>query len=416
MTKIFFELRLALNKLWINRRRMPGKTMYFSLIFSAIFTNLLFLAGSDSQMLGAIRSIKGDASCQARTSGGKIAKIADVAADIRNRYSGRLEDLQAMFITQVQLEGERAMAGALCHGTDASFYNHLEKSVSWRKGAAPQEYMSLGIGLGGIFLEASVADAVFAVPGDMITVKYSQPESGRANSVQLQVKGVFVGSGLLFKGQAFIDIRDMRELILERNAVSELRLYFENPDQDAMRTVLRGINADWGETVSMESFTLDPLGGVFGLYKYYNILLLFVLWSLTIIFFVIMNYSNQNVFFMEYRRRRAETATFMTYGMTPGSLRAIVAWEALFQTAAAIALGAALTCAIVALAGRLEVRSLDYADLITAIGGTHITFAFSAKLMLPAVCAMAFIMVYSALKGANRYLKREIREILGTTD
>jgi len=416
MNRIIFELRLALKKLWINRRRTLGRSVFFGLVFALIFTNLLFLAGSDSQMLRAIRSIKGDASCQARTDGGETADISTAALNIRTRHKGQLSDMQAMFVTQVLLESERAMAGALCHGTDASFYSYLAKVVSWREGVLPPGQNPSAAGYGGIYLEASVADSVFARTGDMITVKYSQEQSGRANSIQLQVQGVFVGSGLLFKGQAFIDLRDMQQLILEENAINELRLYFGSPDQDAMRTVLRSVNSDWGETVSIESFTLDPSGGVFGVYKYYNILLGFVLWSLTLIFFVIMNYSNQNVFFMEYRRRRAETATFLTYGMSPGSLRVVVAWEALLQTATALALSSALTWGITALAGRFEVRSLDYADLITAIGGTHINFAFDPAFIFPAALAMTLIMLWSALKGANRYLNREIREILGTTE
>jgi ABC-type lipoprotein release transport system permease subunit len=410
METILFELRLAMAKLWINRRRSLGKISFFALLFAVVFTGLLFLAGSDQQMMRSIQLLRGEASCFASSTGDDIPDISAMADAIALEHQGALRDVQRSFIAGVELNSDRSMAMATATGVQDSFLPYLNQAVAW------QENSLADFSQDGALIEASLAEALFVKPGDYLTIKWSFAKTGRANTSYIPINGVFVGSGLLLGKQVFINLSAMQDLIMESTAVNQLRLYFATQDGDAIRSTLRAINRKYYDIVSIDSVLLDPYGGVFGVYKNYNLLIQFVLWALTLIFFVIIYYSNQNVFFMEYRRRRSELATFLTYGMSPGRMKRIVVWEALLQTLTGVLASSLLTLAIVTLLGQFEVNTVEYADLITAIGGPRLLFSFNFNLMAFSGSLLLAIMVLAALKGAGHYLKREIREILGTSD
>jgi ABC-type lipoprotein release transport system permease subunit len=410
MDTILFEIRLALAKLWINRRRSLAKSLFFALLFSVIFTALLFLAGSDQQMIRSIQLVQGEASCFASASGDAIPDISVMAEDIAREHQGTLRDVQGAFIAGVGLNSDKAMVMATASGVEESFLPYLNQAVAWQ-GSSVASFSQ-----DGVLLEASLAEALFVKPGDYLTIQWHFATTGRTNTIYVPINGVFVGSGLLFGKQLFVGLPVMQSLIMENSAINQLRLYFSTQDEEAIRTTLRAINAKYYDLVSIESVLLDPYGGIFGVYKNYNLLIQFVLWALTIIFFVIIYYSNQNVFFMEYRRRRAELATFLTYGTSPGRMKRIVVWEALVQTLAGVLLSSVLTTALVSLLGQFQINNLAYADLITAIGGPRLLFSFNVQVMSLAGVGLVLLMVLAALKGAGRYLKREIREIIGSSD
>jgi ABC-type lipoprotein release transport system permease subunit len=404
-----FGLRLALGKLAMQGGRSLGKVVFFATVFAVILSCLLFMAGSDQQMLRSIREIKGDATIDARPARGEQASLDAMASAIVAGQGAALADSQLLWQGGVQLNTDRAVRTVRCIGAGEGYLAHLSKTVVWR-GPAPAGLQ------GGLVLEAGVADALFVKAGDIVTVKWLNSDTGRANSLQLPVTGILIGSGLLFAGQAFTGLSDMRQLVMDDTASNGLRLWYQISDAGAIRERLRDISGRYGDAVSIDSVTVDPTGGLFGVYKYYNLLLIFLLWSLVVIFFVIMNYSNRNVFFIEYRRRRNELATFLTYGLSPAMLRLVVAWEALVLTAASLAAGCLLTLALTGLASQFEINSVEYADLITAIGGTRPAFALSLGPIAGALAATVLIMVGSAISGANHYLRQEISQIIGNPD
>jgi ABC-type lipoprotein release transport system permease subunit len=402
-----FWIVLALKRLAQNARRTLFKTLFFSLLFAAVLCLLLFLGGTDAQMKSAMRVVLGDAGLSARNA---MDDIAPMAQDIRNRYGDALAGTQEFLAAGTTLIADRAVAACLSYGAQADFADVLARAAAW-KGKAPA-----ALEPGGIYLEATVARSIACVAGDFLTVQWSDAESGRMNTERLEVRGVFVGSGLLFSGTAYLNLDDMQRLLMDPGRINQFRLSFKERDEDSMRRILREINAAYYDLAEISSITLDPTGGRFGVYKYYNLLVAFVAWSLIAVFFVIMGFSNQNIYLAEYRGRRQELVAFMAFGMESGEIRKAVIWEALIQFALGLAGASALSLIATLVAGTFRISDVRYADIITAMGGPRIAFAPEARLIIPAVLLMALIMTASALKGANNYLNREIRDIAGTTE
>ncbi len=402
-----FYVNLAAKKLYLNSKRSLFKVLFFSILFALIFSLLLFLSGTSAQMKGSMRTMLGDARLSARQG---VRDISTVAKDLRERYADRFDDIQESYSAPVRIFSEGGLAASLCSGVQTDFSAYINDSVAWQ-GKAPE-----GFEEGWVYLEASVAANLSCVYGDTLTLQWSDAESGRMNTLQARLGGVFIGSGLIFSGASYVNLRDMRAWIMEDEAVNQLSLYFKSHDEDSMRALLTEINRAQRDRLEINSVSLDPSGGAFGIYKYYNLLVAFLLWMLVIVFFVILHFSNQNMFFTEYRGRKAELVTFLSYGMKVTELRKIVMWEAAFLFFFSL-LGASILSALICLgAGALKVKDLRYADLITAIGGPRLAFALDARFMLITFGLMFFIMLSSAMSGANRYLGREIRAISGSAD
>lgn len=402
-----FCMRLALKKLALNGRKTIFKVAFFGAIQAVVLLLVLFLGGADAQMRSSLRTMLGDAELIARD---QKAGIPAAFADVKSRFGAALADIQESYSAQATVAGEGGFESVECVGVREDFARYLNASVAWLDRPVP------GIEPGCLYLDAETAEGFSCRSGDYVTVQWSDPEGGRMNTAMLEVRGVFVGSSLLFSGKAFMEIGGMRSLVMEEGAVNRVGLYFASRDRDSMRMTLVAINEKHHDAASIGSAALDPEGSVFGVYKYYNAIAALALWAMAAIFLLVSWFSNQNMFFAEYRGRREELATFLAYGMGVGGMRAIAAWEAVFQFLLSLAAAIAASAGVAAIASGFAVKDLAYADLIAAIGGPKLAFAVEPGTMAVVIAVMAASTVVSALAGANRYLRMEVRGITASAD
>ena len=132
MTKLVFEIRLAIAKLIVNRRSTLGKSLFFGLLFAVIFSSLMFIAGSDQQMMKSIQAVMGDADCTAIGSSDRVENIGSIADEIASKYMTLFSDVQTMYVTDIEVDTDRAMGVSLCTGAEDSYFKRLKKIVSWR--------------------------------------------------------------------------------------------------------------------------------------------------------------------------------------------------------------------------------------------------------------------------------------------
>jgi ABC-type lipoprotein release transport system permease subunit len=414
MRDMRLALRLTWRKLVINRRRNLTIICFFAALASIVMTITCFMAGSDAQMKRSLRQVMGDASLSARSDEDELSDLQLEAKDVFSEGDSVL----GFYRAGVQLTSASMIADSVCLGAEAAFFPHFGQSVAWQEISPPasesgpraSQGLSIALDPGSVFLEASLAAALGTRTGERVSVRYRR-ESGRVNSAEFAVAGVFIGSSLLFKGYCLMSLEDMDGLILEPGSVNEIRVYRAGTDAAELKAKLRQLNETWYDRVLIQSATLDPEGSVFGIYKYYNLVIGLVLWMLVLIFLVVLHFSNKNVFHMEYRRRRIEISTFLAYGMTRGRVRILVLTEAFFLGLGSLVLAGLFSLATCLAASRFAVTSLSQADLITAMGGPRLTFAVPPGLLVVLSLVMFSIMIASALSGANRYLGLEVREI-----
>ncbi len=402
-------MKMAFKKLQNNRQKTTMKVLFLGSLYALIFTLTMFLAGSDMQMSSIYKKFSGDVQFLDKNEEISIKKVLGF---IEDNYSSSLDMVIPGITMDTEVSSSSSYMESNCIGVTEDFNHYVEGSVGWiTQGLYPLE-------AGYVSIEAQLAKSLNVVQGDIITIKYTGTEEFEMiNTVDVEVDGIYIGSKLIYENTLLLSLEDMVYLTMEQNYLNRIRLYFnDSVDHMQMREITSAIKKKFSKIVRVESATLDPTGGIMGIFKYYKMLLTFILGLIIIIFIIILNFSNQNIFFMEFRGRKAELSTLLTYGIKPVELKLMLFFESLYLFISSMLFSVFLSSVFINIFKKFEVNSLEMGDIITAIGGPKLLFIFDGNSLLLIGLMLFLITIYSAQKGAGGYIKMEIREIVSTSN
>lgn len=402
-------MKMAFKKLQNNRKKTMIKVLFLGSLYAIIFTLAMFLAGSEEQMSLIYRKFSGDVKFTDKNEDTSIKEVLDF---IDSNFDSKLEVVIPGITMTTEVSSSSSYIDTRCIGVTKDFYKYVNNSVGW---------ISKGLNIlepGYVSIEAQLAKSLNVKKGDILTIKYSGTEEYEMiNTVDVEIDGIYIGSKLIYENSLLLSLEDMVYLTMDDNYLNTIRLYFKNDiDLEQMREITSIIKKSFSKIISVESATLDPTGGVMGIFKYYKMLLTFILGLIIIIFIIILNFSNQNIFFMEFRGRKAELSTLLTYGIKRGELKIILFFESLYLFVFSIIYSVLLSFGIVNILKSFEVNSLGMGDIITAIGGPQLIFILNTNNIVFIMVLLLIITIYSAQKGANSYIKMEVREIITTSN
>lgn len=397
-----FFLKWAYKNLVANKPRTIGMIIFLAVVITIMMVNLLFLEGTNTQMKASFRNNKGDLYLWAPD------KNVSNVYDYLQKYRPKLENRIRFFSKSGQLIGTSGYAEGWVMGTEKPFLKYLNRNVSWREEA------HANLREGTTIVEAGLAEKLNVKRGDAITIKV-KTERGMINTLRVVIDGIFIGSNLIYRDVLFINLKDQNIswLTEDNHNCNELKLYFNT---DVTNDELAEIQQELAQTFPTLSFFSPKLhpeaDQVFMTFTYYRYVLLFLFTLLNIVFIVILYFTIQNLFFMSFRERRQELATLLTYGMKSARIKLVVVWEAVMIFIASLALSIPFTLIITAILHSFRISDPSLAELIAAIGGPRLFFTINWEVILATLSFILIVILFSAYKGANTYLKLEIREIL----
>jgi ABC-type lipoprotein release transport system permease subunit len=407
---LMFNLKWAFKNLVANKRRSLGITGFIAAILIIMIINLLFIDGANTQMRAALRNNKGD-----------LYFWSDQNMDLASRYLERHYhdkiEHKIKFLCPYDGTPNAPVYGRIYSsseyaegwivGTEPAYLKYLDLNVSW-----PVKYRA-NLAEGTAVLEDGLAQKLNVKRGDYISFKVKN-EKGMINTLQVMVDGIFVGSNLIFGDIVYINLKDQNLLWLTGKDAdyNEMRLYFRPgvTDQD-LKTIQGHIMRNYYDLYITSPRIFPFRESAFIIFKYFRYLLIFLFSLLDVVFVIILYFAIQNIFFMAFRRRRAELATLLTYGMKPFRIQLISLWEANLLFAGAFILAIPFSILITQLVHKFQITDSNLAVLITVIGGPRINFSINWIIIPALIIVLWAITLISAYKGAHSYLTMEIREI-----
>lgn len=399
-------IKMAFKKLINNKRKTVNKVLFFGTIFSIVFSLNMFLHGTQKQMNSANKNSNGDVKFLNKK---EKDSLIDTYNYVKDKYGDELEGILPGLTLEADINSSSSYVKGKCIGATEDFYNYISDGLGWIQES--KNPLKAGYAI----LEASLAQTLNVNNGDYITLRYVEDESGAINTADIEVDGIFTGNKLIYENTIITNIEDLRLLKMEDGAINRLRLYFTNTNEERMRSVAGNIKKENFRSVKVESATLDPEGGIMGIFSYYKMLIGFILSMIIFIFIIILNFSNQNIFFMEFRSRKAEISTLLTYGIKIREIRLIVLFETLFVFLFSLVISLLLVNGIIGALSFIEMNTMSLSDIITVIGGPKLIFSFNSRDISLLTGILLAIFIYSGQKGAGNYLKMEIKEIITTS-
>lgn len=399
-----FWLKWAYKNLVINKKRTAGLLIFISSILIIFIVDLMFIEGTSSQMKESIRNNRGDLNSFAR---GLNHSVSPVYKYLNQKYKKLIEDNIKIYDKNVQLIGTINYSNGRVIGTESKYLKYLARNVSW------EENLKQNLNQGTTIVESNLAKRLNLKRGDYLTVQI-RTEVGMINTLSVVVDGIFIGSNLLYKDIIFINLEDMNQLFLEKDHFNEVRTYFKPGVTDAEITnVLKDLTKKFFTLAVIESLRLDPTKeSVFYTFGYYRYFTVFIFYMLNTVFIFVLYFAVQNIFFMNFRKRRQEISTLLTFGLKPSRLKSIVLWEASIIFAVSFLIAVILSQGIINILRNFSINDPSISDIIVALGGPRLCFANNHQSVLILLGITFLVVIYSSYKSLNSYLKMEIHEII----
>jgi len=400
-----FWIKWAFNNLIVNKKRTIGIITLIGVVLIIVIVDLMFLEGAKQQMVESIQNNRGDIDVKCR---GENANLLPLLGELaQQKKQGLVETEIKIFKKQAQLIGNQEYSDGTVVGTEPVYFKYLNRNVSWL--AKPDYALKEGTAI----IEATLADKLNLNKGDNLTIQI-HTDAGVVNTLQVIVDGIFIGSNIIYGNTLYINIKDQNQLYLQENYLNELRVYYrKNITDDKLITIMNELSHQFYKTALFESSRLDLMSDyVFQIFFYYRYLLIFLFFLLNTVFVIILYFAIQNLFFMMFRERRQEISTLLTYGMKSARIKLMVFWESIFIFLASFGFAAVLTTVVILMLRTVTITNPNIADLIIALGGPRLNFAMNFKVVLGMVGFLFVTTLYASYRGANAYLKMEIREII----
>jgi len=398
---MLFHVRWALKNLLSNSKRTAQKTAFIVLALSIVMLCITLLDGSTWQMRESMYYSIGDLQADAR---GKKEKLGEVYKDMEKLFAGE-GDLFREYRKTGKLLGSAGYASATLRGVEPGYIPYFSRTVGWN---APLEKK---LERGSIILEAGLAAKADADKGETVSIRI-QAEDGFVNANQFEVAGIYMGNPWLHKKKVLLHIDDVRELFINKDAVTTITGFFSGEKKAAeLRSLVSPLSVEHSKSALFSTREDMENRTELMIFGYYRVFLIFIISTIILTFMIIMYFSIQNIYYVEYRNRRRELATLMTFGMKPGTLMGVVFFETLFMFLASGVLSFLIVFAVGEALSLFQITDLSYRQAVALLGGNSIVFHY-VPLHLTILSVIVFLItVRSTLRGAGEYVKMHIREI-----
>lgn len=404
---MFWIFKWALKNLYLNIGR---STRVFLLIFfflSIILCNLTLLEGANRQMLDSIRNNQGDFYALSKN---PVINLEEAHGLILSEIEGYLDGSVQIFTNFGNVVSSQSYGECTLNGVSGSFLEYLDKNVSWL------EPPSGPLQDGKCFLDFNQANSLGLKKNDFLTVQINT-QNGMINTVSLQVDGIFLGSNLLYNNVLYLSLTDMQNLFLLPGFFNQVKYYLNERKSELN---LSALQSSLKKRLYFSSSLVFPILNphddlVFSVFVYYRLFLSIVFILMNIVFLIILFFSIQNIYYMDFRARRAEISTLLTYGMKPITLYSIVFFESLIIFVLSYLISALAVFTLTGILGGIYITDPNIADLIIALGGPRLTFRATAGTILAITLIVSILSISSTVFGVRRFLKLQIREIISIT-
>lgn len=399
---MLFHIRWAVKNLLSDKKRTAKKMAFMVLAVSMILACIALLNGSSRQMRESLYYSLGDIRAEART---KKGNIVEVRKDMQELFKGRGVLFQE-YHQNGQLIGPAGYASARIRGVEPAYMSYFSRTIGWNE-ALKGEFKR-----GSILLEAGLAAKVQAHKGDSVSIRI-RAEEGFVNANQFKVAGIYMGNPWLYKNTVLLRIEDVRELFSKDDAVNTLTGFFFNKKQSGeLRTLVSPLDIKYSRIALFSTRTDMENSNVVMVFGYYRAFMIFILSIVILTFIIILYFSIQNIYFVEYRTRRKELATLLTFGMKPGSLMVVVFFETLLVFLVSLLFSFIILFALGGALSLFKITDISYQQAVVLLGGNSIVLSY-VPLNLAVFSVLIFLItVRSSLRGAKSYLKMHIREII----
>lgn len=400
-----FWIKWAGKNLLMNKKRTAGKILFISLVLLIAGMGLMFLEGTNRQLKTYLRHSMGDLVATGR---GVKTNLLPVYEYLKQEHAGLIEESIRTYRAPAEFLGNTGYARGSLNGVEPAYFFYLDSCVSWPE--KPVERLAEGTALVEYFLAAKLN----LRRGDSLFIRI-RTEEGMYNTLQVRVAGVFLGAGLLFAGEVFINISDMERLFMTgEKYAGEIKAYFKEGVPEAeMIALQQDLVKRFSALALFKGIHLNPSAVmIYQEFQYYRMILVFLLAVVIFVFFFILYFAVQNSFFLSYRARRREISTLLAYGMTPFAVKRIAFWEGLILFSCALVLAGVLATGLVFALQEITLVNPQMADLIGIIGGPRLRFAVPGLPLAVAIGLLLAISLYAVHKGVGTYLRMEVREIL----
>lgn len=293
-------------------------------------------------------------------------------------------------------------------GVEPEYVPYFAHTIGWNK--VPDGDLKLGE----IYLEAALAMSLNVQKGDSVSVRI-QSDDGFINANQFTVAGIFMGNPWLYVNVALLHIDDMRELMLDDLIVSDFIGFFNTSPSDSEITSAQSVLTKKHSMLAKFSSRSDMDDNyIMEIFGYYRIFLVFILSMVIMTFIIILYFSLLNIYFIEFRSRRNELSTMLTFGMKPFTLLAVVVWETILAMSVSVVVSFGVLWLVKMGLGFFVIDDLANQQIVALLGGNRIMLGFEPFSILIAIGSTVLLTVQSSLKGAKTYLKMHIREILSS--
>lgn len=402
---MFFHIRWAIKNLLVNRKRSLKKLGFMTMAITMVLFCFALLDGSSKQMKENLYYSFGDLSAKSHR---ETIDIAPVLPDMQAIISGK-GSIFSEYTHSGNFVGSGGYAYGDLRGVEPGYLSYFNRTIGWNE--APDGELKLGE----MYLEAAMAMKLQLKKGDSVSVRI-ESEDGFINANQYTVAGIFMGNPWLYENLALFHIDDMRELMLDDTITSDIITYYDESPSDSELTSLKG-SLSKKYSLLAQFFTRRDMESnfVMQIFGYYRIFLVFILSMIIITFVIILYFSLQNIYYIEFRSRRNELSTMLTFGMKPITLLSVVIWETILAMCVSVIVSFGILLIVKQCLGVFIIDDLASQQLVALLGGNKILLRFKSSSMLISIGVIVFITIRASLKGSKTYLKMHIREIISAS-
>lgn len=399
---MFFHIKWASKNLISNKRRSLKKILSIATSLYIVILCCAIINGASSQMEDSIYYSVGDVRVDSRLPEYNLNEInSDLLEQLGEDFT-----IFKQFNNTGQISGPGGYSNVYLSGTETDFLPFLSQSIGWE--IEPSSSLKRGT----VILEANLAESIKAKKGDYITLKIVD-EYDMINTIQLEVDGVFLGNPYLYEEYAILNIEDARELFFNDFGLNRI-MAFSNKKFDVkyLRETIDHLSVKYHTkaTFSVGDDADDYF--VFMVFSYYRTGMITMLSLVILIFIIILYFSLKNIYFIEFRARRQELATLLTFGMKPITINIVIFFETMFS----FLLAAIFSYPILFLTGKVlslfTITGISMQELVTMLGGNKVLLGYDSNNIVILTAVIFVISLIASRRGSAKYLTMNIREFL----
>ncbi len=398
---MLFAIYHALRNIVFRKKQTLKKIFFVGFSLFILFFCIGFINGTGVQMKESLRYSDGDITISSRYQEKDISDISKVVHTDCEKSAVICDG----FTLNALLTSDSGYSSATVNGVENNFFPLFEKSIGWITQPVNQ------FECGGCIIDIKTASVLKVSAGDYITVRYTA-DDGFMNTIQLLVKGIYIGNQWLYDNVIFVNSLDIQNLLMEEK-INCVKVYFNKAQTDvALHEISNTYNKRFFSDVFVKTRTDLQKSWAYQIFLYYRIFLTVVVTIILILLVMIMVLSVKHIYFMEFRKRRKELSTLLAFGMNNTEILFSVFIEAVIFFAGSLCLSGILYKFIQKILSLIHINSLAGQDFVALLGGNSVVISCPKTSIVLLSTIVLVIVLSSSILGAKNYLFKHIKDII----